>query len=278
VPTGADVEDRAVASLKRAPAVAAALALLLAGLAPGLELISRPPEPAYVAAPAAVPADTVAGWVVDANDWLDRGLLGVRHRGSAVTSADLGEPLVILTDNGSIVYPVSMRSPSGPMMDNIRLMPFAEQRVVVTGRFVARDRERGIVVDRIAGAAGAVQTGAFPVRETPDSKLIGRVTALSCWLGRTDTGLAHARCARDHADAGEPLIIVSDSVYMYYPVVRDTMTDPPDFTKLFRYIEQKVVVTGTVINRGRARGIAIKSVAEFTPDRSSETIRPGDQR
>ena len=263
-----------MASLRRAPAIAAALAPLLAGLALSLELVPRPTEPAYVAAPAVIPADTVVGWVVDANDWLDRGFLGVRHKRSAVTSADLGEPLVIVTDSGSIVYPVSMKSPSGPMMDNIRLIPFAEQRVIVTGRLATRDRERGVAVDRIARAAGAGQTRTFPAREIPNSKVIGRVTALSCWLGQADTGAAHAKCARAHADAGEPLILVSDSGYMYYPVVRDTMTDTPDFTKLFRYVEQKVVVSGTVINRGKARGVVINSVAAYTPDRSYDTLRP----
>lgn len=62
---------------------------------------------------------------------------------------------------------------------------------------------------------------------------------------------------------------------MYYPVDRDTMTDPPDFTKLVKYLEQDVVVSGTVITRGRTRAVVIDSVAEYTPN---ETISPGDKK
>ncbi len=263
---------------RRVPAVQVALAFLLAGGALSKETSPRPTEPAYVGAPAGIPADTVIGWVVDANDWLDRGFLGVRHKQSAVTSAILGEPLVILTDKGSIVYPVTMTSPSGPMMDNVRLIPFAEQRITIIGRVVSRAMERGVIIDGIAKAADARQGEAFPAREIANARVRGRVTALSCWLGGLDTGAAHVECARTHAEAGEPLIVISDSGYMYYPVVRDTTTESPDFTKLFRYVEQKVVVSGTVVNRGKARAVVIDSVAAFRPDESSETLRREDTK
>jgi len=256
----------------------AALALLLTGLALSMEKTPRLTEPAYVASPAAIPADTVTGWVVDANDWLDRGFLGVRHKQSAVTNADLGEPLVILTDSGSVIYPVTEKSPMGPMMDNVRLMPFAEQRVTVTGRFVTRDRERGLIINGITRAAQAGQARAFPAREIADARVLGRVTALSCWLGRADTGAAHAACARAHAEAGEPLIVVSDSGYIYYPVTRDTTAGSPDFAKLIKYCEKKVVVSGTCINRGKARGVVVDRVVAYTPDESDETLRPEDKK
>jgi len=216
--------------------------------------------------------------VVDANDWLDRGFFGVGHKQSAVTSADLGDPLVILTDSGSIVYPVTRTSPSGPMMDNVRLIPFAEQRIVVTGRGVNRDVERGIIIDRIAKAAEAGKAKAFPAREVANSKVLGRVTALSCWLGRADTGTSYGERARAHAEAGEPLILVSDSGSMYCPVVRDTMTDPPDFTKLVKYLGQDVIVSGTVVTRGRTQAVVIDSVAEYHRTKPSAPETRSDER
>jgi hypothetical protein len=231
-------------------------------------------EPRYEPATQGIPIDTITGWVVDANDWLDRGFLGVRHKQAAVTSADLGEPLVILTDSGSIVYPVTQTSPTGPMMENVRLIPFAEQRIVVTGRVVTRARERGVMINGIAKAA-AGKARAFPAREVANSKVLGRVAALSCWLSRADTGTSYVECARAHAEAGEPLILVTDSGYVYYPVNRDTLTDPPDFTKLVKYLEQDVVAYGTVITRGRTRAVVIDSLAKYTP---IETLRPGDQK
>jgi len=253
------------------------LAALFYGGVPGTGKVPAPPNPVE-ALTAASPLDTVTGWVVDANDWLDRGFLGVKHKESALTNADLGTPLVILTDSGSVIYPMTLTSPSGPMRDNIRLIPFAEQRVILTGKVVTRDQERGVVIDHVTRAAQPGQAKAFPAREIAHAKVLGRVTALSCWLGRIDTGAAHAGCARTHAEAGEPLILVTDSGYVYYPVVRDTMTDPPDFTKLIRHIEQKVVVSGTTIARGKARAVVIDSVAAYVPDKSSEAIRPEDER
>ena len=263
---------------ERTLAVRLMLAVLLYSGVSGKESVAAPVQPRYEPASAGIPADTITGWVVDANDWLDRGFLGVRHKQSAVTNADLGEPLVILTDRGSVVYPVTLTSPSGPMMDNVRLIPFAEQRITVTGRVVSRAMERGVIIDRIARAADARQGEALPARQIANARVHGRITALSCWLGGLDTGAAHVECARAQAEAGEPLIVISDSGYMYYPVVRDTMNDPPDFTKMIKYVDQHVVVTGTVINRGKARAVVIDSVVAFKPDRSGETIRPEDKR
>jgi hypothetical protein len=249
-----------------------ALVIAIAGAVPPESRPGAPAEPAYATPPAPEPADTISGWVVDANDWLDRGFVGTRHRQSAITSADLGEPLVLLTDAGSIIYPVTLTTPSGPLMDNVRLIPYAEQRILVTGRILNRSGERGIVVKGIARTQPAGQPGLFPAREVTGAKVLGRITALSCWLGQTDTGAAYVSCARARAATGEPLVLVTDSGRMYYPVTRDTNTDPADFTKLMKYLEQDVAVSGTVIARGRELGIAVDSVMRYTP---TETLLPG---
>jgi hypothetical protein len=255
------------------PAVQVVLAVLLYGGALRVQRVPATGETGYAAA-AGSPTDTVGGWVVDANDWLDHGFLGVRHRQSALNNADLGTPLVILTDRGSIVYPVTMTSPTGPMVDNVRLIPFAEQRVIVSGKVITRGGERGVVIEKVARAPGAEALKSFPSRETAGFRLVARVADLSSWLSNCDSCAADGRRAQARAEDGDPLVLVTDSGCIYYPVVRDTTTNPPDFTTLIRHFEQMVVATGTVITRGRARAIVIHDVAAYEPRTEQETLRP----
>src|SRR5512143_2667896 len=107
-------------SLVRFSSMMPAAVLILCGFVRA-QTATAEPEPAYVAAPAAAPLDTVKGWVVDANDWLDMGFVGTQHRQTALTNADLGTPLVILTDRGSVVYPVTVTEPSSAVANNTRL-------------------------------------------------------------------------------------------------------------------------------------------------------------
>jgi hypothetical protein len=242
-----------------------ALALLLVGLGAQASSAGASTDPAYVPAPAPEPPDTVSGWVVDANDWLDRGFLGVRHEQTALTNASLGIPLVILTRQGTIVYPVNQTAPLGPMMDNVRLMQFAEHRVVVTGNRIGRDDVQGMVIDNVVEAPGTERAPAFPSRETAGVRIIARVRDLSFWLDGCDSCSADRAHLAARAADGEPLVLVTDSGKMYYPVVRATTTSPPDFTTLLDHFEQMVVATGTIIHRGRARAIAIDSLVAYTP-------------
>ncbi len=224
---------------------------------------------------AGTPVNTVTGWVVDANDWLDKGFLGAKHQQTAVTNADLGTPLVILTDRGAVVYPVTLTVPSGPMANNARLIPFAEQRVTVTGQVIRRGKERGIVIEQVAKASGTEPVVSFPARETANIQLVARVTDLSCWLGKGESGAAHVKCAQACAEAGEPLVLLSDAGYIYYPVVQTVITGPVDMNPLMKYCEQKVRVTGKVIKRGTERAIVIDNVAAYTPGTAREALRPG---
>ena len=267
-----------MAWIEPAPAIAAALALLLADLTPGLELIPRPTKPAYVAAPAARPTDTITGWVVDANDWLDMGFVGPAHRQSALTNADLGTPLVILTSGGSIFYPVTLTEPSSAVANNTRLIPFAEERVKVAGRVIRRGGERGIVIASVEESPRKDTDVPRPAAETTTVELIGWVTDLSCWVVRGETGAAFTTGTRDCAEDGEPLVLVDDAGHMYYPVVHVTKTEPPDFTTLIKHIGHKVRVRGKVLTRGTERAIMIDRVEAYAPDRSMETLRPGDSK
>ena len=208
---------------------------------------------------------SVTGWVVDASCWLGKGIHGDKHQQCAVACANMGTPLVILTDRGSVVYPVMLTTPSSPKENNARLIPFAEQRVTVTGKVIKRGRERGIVIDSVARAPVPEKTVAFAGRETANVSLVARVTDLSCWIGKGEAGAAHVQCAQACAKAGEPLVLVSDSGYIYYPVTQTMPSGPAGNALLMNYCEQKVQATGKLIERGRERAIVIDKVVAYAP-------------
>jgi hypothetical protein len=213
---------------------------------------------------------SVTGWVVDASCWLGLGARGEKHQQCAVACANMGTPLVILTDRGSVVYPVTLTTPASPKENNARLIPFAEQRVTVAGKVIKRGRERGIIIDTVAKAPEPEKAVSFASRETANVRLVARVTDLSCWIGKGEHGAAHAECAQACAKAGEPLVLVNDSGYIYYPVTQTMPSGPADNAMLMKYCEQKVQVTGKVIKRGRERAIVIDKVAAYAP-----TPKPG---
>jgi hypothetical protein len=212
-----------------------------------------------------VAGSSVTGWVVDASGWLGMGLYGDGHRQDAAASANMGTPLVILTDRGSIIFPVTLTTPASPKENNAKLVPFAEQRVTVTGRVIKRGREHGIVIETVARTPETEKVKSFASRETANVRLMARVADLSCWIGRGEHGAAHAECAQACAKAGEPLVLVSDSGYIYYPVTQTMPSGPADNAMLMNYCEQKVQVTGKVVERGRERAIVIDKVAAYMP-------------
>jgi hypothetical protein len=262
-----------VTHARSGPALQFAMAVLLSGST------LRPASFHAPAGPGDGPAaDAVSGWVVDANDWLDQGSLEPSARQPARTSADLGSPLVILADDGSLVYPLALTATDGFMRDTVRLKPFAGQRVRATGRIVTRSLERGILIDRVTRAPGSEGTKPQAARQAASASVTGRVAALSCWLGSGESGAAHVGCARAHAWACDPLVLVDDSGRIYYPLVRDKTRDRPGFISLIKYCEQTVAATGTVITRGSARAIVIDRVEPFATGEASMTSQTGALR
>jgi hypothetical protein len=61
-----------------------------------------------------------------------------------------GSPLVILSDDGTVYLPISADMPAKGQ--NERLMEFAGERVVVSGRVFARGGSHAMVIDSIAKA------------------------------------------------------------------------------------------------------------------------------
>src|ERR1022692_4141084 len=75
---------------------------------------------------------TVKGYVLDSACAFTKGLKKPISGECATACAKAGSPLVILTDNGTIYWPIADSTPASGQ--NEKLMPFAEQKVTVTGK------------------------------------------------------------------------------------------------------------------------------------------------
>jgi predicted lipoprotein with Yx(FWY)xxD motif len=73
---------------------------------------------------------TITGHVIDVYCYSTLGAKGDAHKACATACAKAGEPLAILTGDGTIYMPVSNK-PGDPQ--NPRLLPFVEGEVTVTG-------------------------------------------------------------------------------------------------------------------------------------------------
>jgi len=87
--------------------------------------------------------------------------------------------------------------------------------------------------------------------------LTGTVVDTGCYLTHDSKGPDHASCAMACAKNGVPLAIVDGSGKMYISVASDHQN--PNL-KLMNFIEKKVKVTGTLLQKGGVSGIAIKTV------------------
>ena len=87
-------------------------------------------------------------------------------------------------------------------------------------------------------------------------QITGQVVEVACFLGHNTTGADHAKCAETCARTGNPLAIF-DGKQIYLPVSMDHK-NPNE--KLMTYIEKKVTVTGSVIDKAGLKGIAISKV------------------
>lgn len=91
---------------------------------------------------------TVSGWVIDSACAYTKGLDKPIGPACAKACARNGSPLVILRDDGTIFMPIDGNTPSSSQ--NPRLMPFAGERVTVTGTDYLRNGSHGLVIDKIS--------------------------------------------------------------------------------------------------------------------------------
>src|SRR6202451_2062353 len=90
---------------------------------------------------------SIRGYVIDSACTFTKGLKKPISAECAVACAKAGSPLVILTDNGTIYWPIADTTPSSGQND--KLLPFAGQRVTATGKAFARGGSTAIVIEKI---------------------------------------------------------------------------------------------------------------------------------
>lgn len=90
---------------------------------------------------------TVKGYVLDSACAFTKGLKKPISPDCATACAKAGSPLVILTDNGTIYWPIADTTPSSGQND--RLLPFAGQKVTATGKVFERGGSTALVIEKI---------------------------------------------------------------------------------------------------------------------------------
>jgi len=96
---------------------------------------------------------TVKGYVLDSACAFTKSLKKPVSSECAVACAKNGSPLVILSPGGTIYWPIADTTPSGSQND--KLLPFAGQKVTVTGKVFMRGGSTAIVISKIEPQAPA---------------------------------------------------------------------------------------------------------------------------
>jgi hypothetical protein len=95
---------------------------------------------------------TANGYVLDSACAFTKGLKKPISAQCAQACAKAGSPLVILSDNGTVYWPIADTTPSSGQ--NERLLPFAGQRVTASGKTYERGGSSAIVIEKIAAESG----------------------------------------------------------------------------------------------------------------------------
>lgn len=90
---------------------------------------------------------TLHGYVLDSACAFTKDLSKPVSEKCARQCAQAGSPLVVLSDDGEIYWPISEETPAKGQ--NGRLMPFAGKRVTVTGRIYSRGGSKAIAIQKI---------------------------------------------------------------------------------------------------------------------------------
>ena len=94
--------------------------------------------------------ETVQGYVLDSACAFTKGLDKPISRECAVACAKAGSPLVILSADGTIYWPIADTTPSSGQND--KLLPFAGQKVKASGKVFERGGSRAFVIEKIEPA------------------------------------------------------------------------------------------------------------------------------
>ena len=90
---------------------------------------------------------TVKGYVLDSACAFTKGLKKPISAECATGCAKAGSPLVILSDSGTIYWPIADTTPSSGQND--KLLPFAGQKVTASGKVFERGGSTALVIEKI---------------------------------------------------------------------------------------------------------------------------------
>jgi hypothetical protein len=90
---------------------------------------------------------TIKGYVLDSACAFTKNLKKPISPECAVACAKAGSPLVILSDDGTIYWPIADSTPSSGQND--KLLPFAGKKVTASGKVFERGGSRAMVIDKI---------------------------------------------------------------------------------------------------------------------------------
>ena len=90
---------------------------------------------------------TVKGYVLDSACAFTKHLDKPISRECAIACAKAGSPLVILSDEGNIYWPIANTVPSSGQ--NEKLLPFAGHKVTASGKVFQRGGSTAIVIEKI---------------------------------------------------------------------------------------------------------------------------------
>lgn len=95
---------------------------------------------------------SLEGYVLDSACAFTKNLEKPISRECAVQCAKAGSPLVILTNDGTIYWPIAETIPASGQ--NAKLMQYAGERVTVKGRVYERGGSHALVIEEIASGVG----------------------------------------------------------------------------------------------------------------------------
>jgi hypothetical protein len=90
---------------------------------------------------------TLKGYVLDSACAFTKDLSKPISKQCATSCANAGSPLVILAEDGTIYWPIGDTTPS--QGQNSKLLPYAGDKVSVTGKVYQRGGSKAIVIQRI---------------------------------------------------------------------------------------------------------------------------------
>lgn len=93
------------------------------------------------------PTVTVKGYVLDSACAFTKGLDKPISKQCAISCAKAGSQLVILSEDGTIYWPIADTTPSSGQ--NPKLLPFAGDKVTATGKVYERGGSKAIVIEKV---------------------------------------------------------------------------------------------------------------------------------